>query len=537
MWLRFPSSAYFLELPDLTSESESLSRALAASAMSRSTSKPPKFWARELKKDRSTMLRSILTCDPSRANSIVAEWLESWPVSPARIIRSQESALESSASTDSYGTIRRRSFATWDQTGCFWRTSQASMFPMEEMSGPYFPRDSGLYLETWPRSGSMRSGSVYERPTWEPATAAPDGSVWPTARAEDSESCGNHPGATDSLTGATRNWGSPRVTTNGGNPSPQCTGNGSRLEDQAGEFSELDRWLTPHGMNGQDHTGKQGRGGEFAAQATNWTTPQAHDVSTGSPDRVHRHGTKHGCANLTDDVTLWMAPNCPNGGRSVSAEVVASKGSTEDGKRQVGLESQTKHWPTPNTPSGGPNTKSTATHTGGMDLDGSVLMWGTPTSRDYKDGSSAGTAPTNGLLGRQVIQNWPTPIAEYDNRSPEAVKAARETVAKRHAEGRYGKGCGVPSIAKDLQAMAMLNSLSSLPAPAIPDGPPSSPTSPGSLLPSQRKKLNPSFAEWLMGLPLGWTSKDARIDSARLAMAFARYRRQLHLLCSQERRD
>ena len=28
-----------------------------------------------------------------------------------------------------------------------------------------------------------------------------------------------------------------------------------------------------------------------------------------------------------------------------------------------------KGWPTPNTPSGGPNVKSTATHTGGMDLD------------------------------------------------------------------------------------------------------------------------------------------------------------------------
>lgn len=29
---------------------------------------------------------------------------------------------------------------------------------------------------------------------------------WPSARAEDSECCGNHPGATDSLTGAVTNW-------------------------------------------------------------------------------------------------------------------------------------------------------------------------------------------------------------------------------------------------------------------------------------------------------------------------------------------
>jgi len=32
---------------------------------------------------------------------------------------------------------------------------------------------------------------------------------WPTARKEDGESCGNHPGAVDSLTGAVRCWPTP----------------------------------------------------------------------------------------------------------------------------------------------------------------------------------------------------------------------------------------------------------------------------------------------------------------------------------------
>lgn len=35
--------------------------------------------------------------------------------------------------------------------------------------------------------------------------------LWPTARGEDSESCGNHPQATDSLTGATKMWPTPNV--------------------------------------------------------------------------------------------------------------------------------------------------------------------------------------------------------------------------------------------------------------------------------------------------------------------------------------
>lgn len=72
--------------------------------------------------------------------------------------------------------------------------------------------------------------------------------TWPTARAEDSESCGNHPGATDSLTGAVRNWATPRVTTNGGIPAPDVTGKGSRLEDQAGTWQTV----TAQDANGRD---------------------------------------------------------------------------------------------------------------------------------------------------------------------------------------------------------------------------------------------------------------------------------------------
>lgn len=38
--------------------------------------------------------------------------------------------------------------------------------------------------------------------------------------------------------------------------------------------------------------------------------------------------------------------------------------------------------------------------------------WPTPTTRDHKDGDCEGTAPINGLLGRQVwLSGWPTPNA------------------------------------------------------------------------------------------------------------------------------
>jgi len=44
-------------------------------------------------------------------------------------------------------------------------------------------------------------------------------------------------------------------------------------------------------------------------------------------------------------------------------------------------------------------------------------LWGTPTSRDHKDGSSVANVPENGLLGRQAVNRsmLPTPRAEYDS--------------------------------------------------------------------------------------------------------------------------
>ena len=201
-------------------------------------------------------------------------------------------------------------------------------------------------------------------------------------RSEDSECCGNHPGAVDSLTGA----------------------------------------------------------------AGLWTTPQAHDQAGGNPERVRRKGTEHGCANLADDVTLWsapqardthnpstegsprtarkldlgwtidlneqaawwMTPNVPNGGRSVDAETVANKGSTPEGKKTVGLESQTEFWTTPN-------------------------------QRDYKseEGSEGNNYDRSPNLSRQVYQSeslssLPAPRTATDGlRSSETSPGSRPPSARK----------------------------------------------------------------------------------------------------------
>jgi hypothetical protein len=78
-----------------------------------------------------------------------------------------------------------------------------------------------------------------------------------------------------------------------------------------------------------------------------------------------------------------------------------------------------------------------------------LVMWPTPTSRDWKDGSAQACAnvPANGLLGREV-HRWPTPGGSRPNDTNEV-------------SGRLANVTG--------------------------------------------GALNPTWVEWLMGFPLGWT--------------------------------
>lgn len=142
---------------------------------------------------------------------------------------------------------------------------------------------------------------------------------------------------------------------------------------------------------------------------------------------ANRLKQRFGSAGSMEYSQTWKAKVTP-AGRQYWAH-------TASGRRTSGNEST--GWPTPNTPSGGPNVKPTATHIGGMDLEGAATLagwptpmagspgtesynpagntdssrrtvaltagWATPTQRDHKDGASTlENTPINGLLGRQV---------------------------------------------------------------------------------------------------------------------------------------
>jgi hypothetical protein len=104
--------------------------------------------------------------------------------------------------------------------------------------------------------------------------------------------------------------------------------------------------------------------------------------------------------------------------------------------------------------------------------------WPTPTSRDWKDGSAKACAnmPSNALLGR-VVHQWPTPRAN-------TAMAATITAEAMENPNRF----------PNLETVVARSD----PAAAV------------------GGSLNPTWVEWLMGFPLGWTVLNAlEIASSR----------------------
>ena len=314
-------------MPVSTSEYASLSRTLAVSCTWRGKSLPPKLWLRLLRRGRWTTLRSTAMLDPSMAGRFVEEWLASSADFLAPTCPSPASAKESAKETRAvFGSSTRGLFARFSRDGCLLRTSpQFSLFQQEE-----------LYSENLPDWVSMRSGELYELPTWAPPTSASGDSFWPTARAlsggpesqERKHELGRMASGTEDLQSAAEHWPTPN-TPNGGRtmseqdiaakgatdkgkrqvglenvarlwPTPVANDDNKtpeahlRMKQRMGERdgTHANRtaitslqvmagmwWKTPHGMAGTDRNGKRGGagGGEFAKQANTWASPQSRD--------------------------------------------------------------------------------------------------------------------------------------------------------------------------------------------------------------------------------------------------------------------
>lgn len=123
-------------------------------------------------------------------------------------------------------------------------------------------------------------------------------SAWPTPRAEDSESCGNHPGAKDSLSGTTKDWQTPNTRDH--------HAQGPRLNHPQRQQTLVD-------------------------QATTWPTPTtAPEAENGGSNAINVP------ASLGEAVDAWQTP---------ATDSFRSSGGER--KDEMGLDQQARHWPTP----------------------------------------------------------------------------------------------------------------------------------------------------------------------------------------------
>lgn len=457
MWLYIPSNsapAWACSEKDCEPGSDIWASRLAPSATLSGKLTLPASWRRASKKEAWTRLLSGPTCSPSMLERGAAQWIASLQVSPAKTSALQVAVLGSTASARASSSTSSTSRTLAVRGSSFWRTSQASLLPplplWTKPAPPTMPpspletafRTWALKMvaysnarppeswENWPTAGGTRNGSLFPRPMWAPATAAPDGSALPGE------------------------WGTPTVDFKARSERFRA-GRTPNLQEQ---INASNRWLTPAGMAGIDHTGKAGAGGEFAQQATQ-----------------------------------WMTPNVPNGGRKVPEALVNSKGTTDAGeKKSVGLESQSRYWSSPRASdgkNGGPNQRGS---NGDLMLPSMAAQWPTPDAAMHQGGNTspgpAGFRPNIALAAQQ----WPTP-------------AARDAKGANSEEHALVTGGG------DRKHMDQLANFAaySPQAQQIRDGQQSSPSTPNS-----PRHLNPIFGAWLMGWPSAWVIAAPHASSA-----------------------
>jgi hypothetical protein len=208
-------------------------------------------------------------------------------------------------------------------------------------------------------------------------------------------------------------------------------------------------------------------------EATYWATPKANDA-----EKRGNVTLRPGLPELVGQAQSWPTPRSTDGEKG---------GPNQQGsKGDLMLPSAAAQWPTPNaqisndreTPASwharAARTKEATGANNGLPLTVAATQWPTPTARDHKGGGNAVTRPDG--KSRMDMLDW---RAEAFSRQDQPATA----------------------------------------------GPTSSETTPNT-----PRRLNPIFAEWLMGWPSQWTKAEPSASSA-WATALWRSTLQQHLSC------
>lgn len=359
MWLHVPcaSSPSVPGSECTTLDSERLSM-LARCATSSGKPLLPASWSRLWKRNAWMKRLSGLTSELSTLDRGVERWIAWWRDCPA----SPTAKPGSSAGTTTTGPSETEAAPSLSSSA-----SSPSVDPpwsSSKMSQPGLFKDGfdplARNYADWVLRSKTRSSSL--RKTLAHRTRGSGCGSWPTSRAEDGESCGNHPDATDSLTGAIRNWPTAKVSAGGYSYS-----RGDHFKPVLNLEGAAASWPTPAARdekNGDASPETLGRNARPLSEIAhnwsallNWPSPAARDgdprrAPTDPNGRAWRNKVARGAVNaagmLSDDLnssaSARKTPTVPNGGRK-NPETTSDTGMTADGRKtQVDLMEQSRRF-------------------------------------------------------------------------------------------------------------------------------------------------------------------------------------------------
>ena len=256
---------YLPEVGDSNSDSPLLSENITdQSPTLKGKQRPLQSWQRTWNEGGWIRLLSGMTLQPSQAMSLAHSWITSTlsqQDSHASRGQSQDNAKEP-MTNDGSGLSSSDWFAKYDHEASSWRTSQVSF--MEELN---------TFSETWPRSGSMRNGQVFEHQTLAHPIGGNESSSWPTVTTQEV------PHENVELTETGR-----RKTKDGTNS------HSLNLQDRAA------MWQTPATFQGKSRRqANQTERNEplLLGQAENWLTPSANEDAAGTVDGKMQNMLSH----------------------------------------------------------------------------------------------------------------------------------------------------------------------------------------------------------------------------------------------------
>lgn len=248
--------------------------------------RPLQSWQRTWNEGGWIRLLSGMTLQPSQAMSLAHSWITS-TLSQQDFLANRGQSQDSEKelmTNDGSGLLSSDWFAKYDHEASSWRTSQVSF--MEELN---------TFSETWPRSGSMRNGQVFEHQmlahpiaergslSWATATAldrprSPEEWKTPTTDSASQRTARYKQGGLPLATQAAQNWASPVA----------ADAAQGAIENENTKYIRLKSGRLRKIAN----SGESGSLG-LAREVRHWLTPSANEDAAGTVDGKMQNMLSH----------------------------------------------------------------------------------------------------------------------------------------------------------------------------------------------------------------------------------------------------